>query len=82
MQNTTTLIDLAPAKITIVRPEEKFVVIDFSSRTMPALGTKLTVYRAGRKVGTVQLNDTAHGRAAVAVADILEGEIQAGDEAR
>ena len=80
LQNTTTLIDSAPAKITIARPEEKFVVIDFSSRTMPALGTKLTVYRAGQKVGTVQLNDPARGHAVVA--DILDGEIQAGDEAR
>ena len=80
LQNTSTLIDLAPAKITIVRPEEKFVVVDFSSRTMPALGTKLTAYRAGQKVGTVQLNGPARVRAAVA--DILDGEMQVGDEMR
>ena len=80
LQNTPTLIDLAPAKITIVRSEEKFVVIDFSSRTMPALGTKLTAYRAGQKVGTVQLNGPARGRAAVA--DILAGDLNVGDEVR
>ena len=74
------MIDLAPAKITIVRSEEKFVVIDFSSRTMPALGTKLTAYRAGQKVGTVQLNGPARGRAAVA--DILAGDLNVGDEVR
>jgi hypothetical protein len=77
---SATLIDLAPAKITIVRAEEKFVVVDFSSRTMPALGTKLTVYRAGRKIGTIQLNGPVRGRAAVA--DILDGEMQTSDEVR
>jgi hypothetical protein len=80
LQNTTTLIDLAPAKITIVRPEENFVVVDFSSHSMPALGTKLTAYHAGRKVGMVQLNGPVRARAAVA--DILDGEMQTGDEVR
>jgi hypothetical protein len=70
----------APAKIIIVRPEEKFVVIDFSSRTMPPFGTKLTVYRAGQKVGEVQLNGPVRVRAAAA--DILDGEIRTGDEVR
>ena len=79
-QNAIALFGPAPAKITIVRLEEKFVVIDFSSRTMPALGTKLTVYRAGQKVGVVQLNGPTRARAAVA--DILDGEISTGDEVR
>jgi hypothetical protein len=71
---------MATAKITIVRSEDKFVVIDFSSRMMPALGTKLTVYRAGQKVGTVQLNGPA--RVHADVADILDGELHVGDELR
>ena len=79
-ETTLTLVSLASARITIVRPEEKFVVIDFSSRTMPALGTTLTVYRTGQKIGVVQLNGPT--RALAAVADIIDGEIQPGDEVR
>ena len=80
LQNTSALIDPAPAKIIIVRPEEKFVVVDFSLRTMPALGTKLTAYRAGRKIGTVQLNGPVLAR--TVAADVLDGEMQNGDEVR
>ena len=70
----------APAKITLVRADLKFVVIDFSSRVMPPVGTKLRVYRDGKRIGEVQITEPVRMRAATA--DILEGDLKAGDEVR
>ncbi len=70
----------APAKITYVSTEYKFVVIDFVSRTMPPVGTRLDVYRDEKRVGTVQITEPV--RARFATADILEGELRRGDAAR
>ncbi len=70
----------APAKITVVRADLKFVVIDFSSRLMPPVGTKLRVYRDGKRIGEVQITEPVRMRAATA--DILEGALKVGDEVR
>jgi len=40
----------------------------------------MTVYRDGKQVGTVQITEPV--RARFATADILEGELRVGDEAR
>ena len=69
-----------PAKIRSVDSQYKFVVIDFTSRVMPPIGTELTVYRAGKRVAVVRITEPA--RAQFATADVLEGDPQAGDEAR
>lgn len=68
------------AKITRVNEKLKFVVLDFSGQVMPAIGSKLTVYRGVKKVGTVQITEPV--RATFATADILDGTIRVGDEAR
>ena len=70
----------APAKITSINAKYRFVVIDFSSRALALLGTHMTVYRDGKQVGTVQITEPVRGR--FATADILEGELRIGDEAR
>jgi hypothetical protein len=70
----------APAKIRSVDPQYKFVVIDFTSRVMSAVGTELTVYREGKRVGTVRVTEPV--RAQFATADVVDGDVQVGDEAR
>jgi hypothetical protein len=69
----------APAKLTRVNTDLRFVVLDFSSRAMPPLGTKLTVFRDGQSVGLVQITEPVRGR--FATADILDGDLLVGDEA-
>ncbi|HUK81249.1 MAG TPA: hypothetical protein VLZ12_01320 [Verrucomicrobiae bacterium] len=70
----------APAKIRSVDSQYKFVVIDFTSRVMPPIGTELAVYRKGKRVGVVRITEPA--RAQFATADVLEGDPWVGDEAR
>jgi hypothetical protein len=67
-------------KIASVNSELGFVVVDFTSQTMPALGTRLNVYRGDKRVGVVRITEPA--RAPLATADIVEGEVRVGDEAR
>ena len=68
------------AKITHLDAKLRFVVLDYRTRPMPAIGTKLTVYRDGQRVGAVQITDPI--RTSFATADILEGELSVGDDAR
>ena len=70
----------AGAKITHVDAKLRFVVIDYRARAMPAVGTRVTVYRAGQRVGEVQITDPV--RVSFATADIRDGEVRVGDEAR
>jgi len=70
----------APAKLLVVNTEHQFVVLDFSGRLVPPLGTRLTVSREGKPVGVVRVTGPVRGW--TAVADILEGELRVGDEAR
>jgi hypothetical protein len=69
-----------PARIVSMNPDLAFVVIDFASRPVPAVGTKVNVYRGDKKVGVVRITEPVH--APLATADIVEGQIRAGDEAR
>jgi hypothetical protein len=69
-----------PARIVSVNPELQFVVVDFSSRVMPPVGTRLNVYRGDQKIGAVQITEPV--RARLATADIVQGEVRVGDEAR
>ena len=69
-----------PAKIVSANPELRFVVIDFSSRVMPPIGTRLDVYRGEKNIGAVQITEPV--RARLATADIVEGDVRVGDEAR
>jgi hypothetical protein len=71
---------VTPAPVTQVNTSFKFVVLDFSSRLMPPVGTRLNVYRGAQRVGTVQITEPVRMR--FATADILSGNIQVGDQAR
>jgi len=68
------------ARITTVQLAYKFVVIDFGARLMPAAGTRREIYRAGKRVGTVQITGPVRGR--FTSADIVDGELAVGDEIR
>jgi len=70
----------APAKIVSVNSELGFVVIDFSGRVMPPVGTRLSVYRGDKNIGAVRITEPV--RAMLATADIVQGEVRVGDEAR
>ena len=70
----------ANPRITMVHSEQRFVVIDFSTQAMPAIGKRLTVYREGKNRGEVQLTEPV--RARFATADIITGEPRIGDEVR
>jgi hypothetical protein len=70
----------APAKVVSVNPDLGFVVVDFSSRVMPPVGTRLNVYRADKNTGAVRITEPVRSR--LATADIVQGEVHVGDEAR
>jgi len=71
---------VTPAKVLMVNSEFRFVVLDFDGRLVPKLGTQLTVRREGKTVGAVRVTGPVSGLSAVA--DIVEGELRVGDEAR
>lgn len=63
-----------------VKPELRFVVVDFAVSGTPADGTVMAVYRAGQKVGEIRITGPSVGTNTAA--DITAGEAQAGDEVR
>jgi hypothetical protein len=70
----------APARVTRVNTEFRFVVIDFGQREPPSAGALLNVYRAGQRVGSVRITEWIRSR--FAVGDMADGEAQPGDEVR
>jgi hypothetical protein len=70
----------AAAKIVSMNSDLGFVVVDFGSRTVPAVGTRVNVYRGDKRVGAVRITEPVH--TPLATADIAEGEVRVGDEAR
>ena len=68
------------ARIVSLNSEHDFVVIDFTSRIVPAVGTRMNVYHNGKRGGAVRITEPV--RAQFATADIVEGEVHVGDEAR
>jgi len=73
-------LETSGGKISSVNSELGFVVVDFASQTMPAVGTRLNVYRGHIRVGAVRITEPV--RVPLATADILEGDVRVGDEAR
>ena len=57
-----------------------FVVLDFGLQGLPAIGQQFAIYRLGKKVGQVRVSGPAWDT--YAVADIVEGQIWKGDEAK
>ena len=70
----------AAAKIVSVNSDLGFVVVDFASRTVPTVGTQVSVYRGDKRIGAVRITEPVH--TPLATADIVEGEVRVGDEAR
>ena len=70
----------ATARIVSVNSDLGFVVVDFASQTVPTPGTQVSVYRGDKRVGAVRITEPAHPP--LATADVIEGEIRLGDEAR
>jgi hypothetical protein len=66
----------------VVRTNERlnFVVLDFGLQGLPAVGQQFAIYRLGKKVGQVRVSGPAWDT--YAVADIVEGQIWKGDEAK
>ena len=73
--------EAAPAKITLVNATYQFVVLEFAQRPIPGIGTQLTVWRGEQKVGVVRITEPIRSPR-FATADILEGELRLGDEAK
>jgi hypothetical protein len=80
VQQPTSPFGPAPAKITLLNATHNFVVVDFSGRVLPAIGTTMPVYRDGLKVGEVRITEPVRGQ--LATADIVAGEARVGDEVR
>ena len=57
-----------------------FVVLDFGFKRLPQVGQQLSIYRLGKKIGQVRVSGPAWET--YTVADIVDGEIWAGDEAK
>jgi hypothetical protein len=67
-------------RITLVNPSARYVIVTFSLGQLPARESRLYVYRDGLKVAELKVTDFS--RDINAVADIVAGECQVGDEVR
>jgi hypothetical protein len=67
-------------RVARVNENARFAVITFPVGMMPAKDTRLSVYRRGLKVGEVKV--TGPQQQDNTVADIVNGEVQPGDELR
>lgn len=65
-------------KIVQIRPELRYVVVDFQLSVPPRPGTVLGVYRGGKPVGAIQLSTQAEQN--IFAADMLDGTLLVGDE--
>ncbi len=78
---TASSIDLSFAgKILTFNSAGRFVVLDFPAGKMPALDETMSVYRDGKKIGSVKI--TGPTRDNNTVADLTSGEAAKGDEVR
>ena len=67
-------------KVATVNSAGRFVVLSFPVGHLPALEQRLTVNRRGKKIGEVKI--TGPQLDENVVADIVDGEAEAGDEVR
>lgn len=67
-------------QVLLVNERLRFVVLDYSLNSMPGFGQRLEVMRAGQKVGELKITGPANG--VTTAADIVTGEVKAGDWAR
>jgi hypothetical protein len=67
-------------RVVKVNPAGRFVVLNYPMGRLPAVGMQFGLYRRGLKVGEVRIVGPQYEDNIVA--DVLEGEAAAGDEAR
>jgi len=67
-------------KVVIVNAGHQFVVVDFRGQRWPGVGTEMAVRRGGKQVGRIRLTEPVRGQ--FVTADVLEGDLHAGDEVR
>ena len=67
-------------KVVRTNSQLNFVVLDFGLQGLPLTGQQFAIYRLGIKVGQVRVSGPAWDT--YAVADIVEGQIWKGDEAK
>ena len=70
----------ARGKIQSVNNVSRFVVVNFSLASLPALGAQLTAYRENLKVGLLKVTGPQEGPNIVA--DIVAGDVRVDDEVR
>ncbi len=70
-------------KVVTVRPDLRYVIIDFSFSRLPKPGAGMAVFRDDKQVGKVRItSNPSQARGGAAVADIREGELAVGDFVR
>jgi hypothetical protein len=67
-------------KVKRVNPAARFVVLSFPIGQLPAPDQQFGVYRRGLKVGEIKITNQQLNE--YIVADILEGDVEEGDEVR
>ncbi|EEF61081.1 hypothetical protein [Pedosphaera parvula] len=72
--------NMMTGRVAMVGENARYAVLSFPVGTMPANDTRLSVYRRGLKVGEVKV--TGPQQQENIVADIVNGEVQPGDELR
>lgn len=72
--------NLLAGRVAVFNPAGRFVVVYFPGGSLPAIDQRMGVYRQGLKVGEVKFSGPQ--RDDNIVADLIEGEAQAGDEVR
>ena len=76
---------IAPARSSVghiasVNEQGRFVVVDFPIGQVPPDGARLSVFRAGQKVGEVKMSEQTADN--LRVGDIIAGTVQKDDEVR
>ncbi len=69
----------AVGRVVKVNPAERFVVLTYPLGHLPAIDTRLGLYRAGLKVGEIRIAGPQYDDNIVA--DVVAGEAAPGDEA-
>lgn len=73
-------VETAGGRVAWVNYSLKFVVLDFTLKQVPELGSRMFLYRSGRKVGEVKI--TGPVRENNIAADLIAGDAEVGDETR
>ena len=67
-------------KVVSVNPTARFAVVSFALGKLPAAEQQFSVYRRGLKVGDIRITNQQLNE--YIIADILDGDAEAGDEVR